>query len=76
MTMDCKYLAACPFFNDKMASIPLAADLYKSTYCKGGTFSQCARFMVREVCGKEGTPADLYPNEAERAEAILRSRRP
>ena len=73
--MDCKYLAACPFFNDKMATIPLAADLYKSHYCRD-VFSECARYMVRETCGKEGTPGDLYPNEIERAQEILRNYKP
>ncbi len=73
--MDCKYLAACIFFNDRMAAIPLAVDLYKANFCKGDS-SQCARFRVRDVCGAEGTPADLYPNEAERADQILSNYKP
>lgn len=73
--MDCDGLATCPFFNDKMATIPLAADLYKAKYCKGD-FSACARYMVKEAWGKESIPADLYPNETERAQEMLRGRKP
>jgi hypothetical protein len=73
--MDCDGLATCPFFNDKMAKIPLAVDLYKRSYCKGD-FSGCARYMVKQAFGKEPVPADLYPNEIERAREILRSRKP
>lgn len=73
--MDCKYLGACPFFNDQMPTIPLAVDLYKANFCKGNV-DGCARYVVREALGKDGVPDDLYPNEMELAQAILGSRAP
>jgi len=69
--MSCERLATCIFFNDQMATIPLAADLYKATFCKGD-FSACARYLVLDALGPEGVPADLFPNEAERAHEILK----
>ncbi len=65
---DCPRIAACPFFNDKMADVPAMAGMFKRKYCQGDN-SQCARWMVGSA-GKT-CPADLYPNQVDRAKAIL-----
>lgn len=68
---ECKRLAACPFFNDKMAHLPSTGELFKKHYCRA-EFAQCARYQVAEKLGKEKVPIDLYPNETERAQEILK----
>jgi hypothetical protein len=70
---DCKRLLTCPFFNDQMADMPSMANIIKQRYCRGDS-SQCARYMVAEVLGREGVPADLYPSQVDRAKAILEGR--
>jgi len=67
---ECVCLAGCPFFNDKMKGMEGVAELFKARYCMGDS-SLCARHMVFEKLGKPGVPADLYPNQLDRARAIL-----
>ena len=67
---DCTLLAKCIFFNDKMASMPAAAEVLKKKYCLKDS-STCARFMVCSALGREKVPADLFPNNTDRAKAIL-----
>ena len=67
---DCECLAACPFFNDKMADMPSMAGIYKNKYCKGD-FLSCARHMVFEALGKENVPKDMFPNQLNRAQKLL-----
>ncbi|HUI31294.1 MAG TPA: hypothetical protein VLX91_13880 [Candidatus Acidoferrales bacterium] len=71
---DCECLAGCPFFNDKMADMPGLTTLYKRSYCQGGEFAQCARYMVFKALGKPSVPADLFPNQVERAKALIGNR--
>ncbi|MGE3063540.1 MAG: hypothetical protein AB7T10_07910 [bacterium] len=67
---DCAHLVKCPFFNDRMQSMPATADIYKKRYCRGD-FNNCARFKVSKALGKENVPADLFPNQDERAKEII-----
>lgn len=67
---DCPSLAGCPFFNDKMADKPALADVYKFRYCKDNN-EACARWKVASTMGKEAVPADLFPNQVERADEII-----
>lgn len=69
---DCELLPGCLFFNDKMASMPAAADMMKSRYCHGNK-SNCARYMVYQKLGRPKVPPDLYPGDLERAKLILSS---
>lgn len=46
------------------------ADIYKRRYCLGD-HQNCARFTVFSRLGREAVPANLYPNQAEQARAIL-----
>ena len=65
---ECEKLHTCPFFSNKMANMPNAANLMKQTYCFGDTM-QCARYQVAKA-GIE-VPPNLFPNDRERAEQIL-----
>ncbi|WAM33035.1 hypothetical protein [Caldicellulosiruptor morganii] len=72
---ECPNLKTCPFFNDKMSNMPAIANIYKRRYCLGeGVGNEgCARWIVYSKLGKEYIPADLFPNQIERAEQILKS---
>ena len=67
---DCECLEKCPFLNDKMAERPATANLMKTQYCKGD-FVSCARHRVFKALGREAVPSDLFPSQADRADALL-----
>ena len=67
---DCECLAGCPFFHDKMESKPVLAELYKKKYCKGDS-AECARHRVFKALGKGRVPANLFPSQAEKVDAII-----
>jgi hypothetical protein len=67
---DCQCLGGCPFFNDKMQGMDGTASLFKRKYCQGSS-ANCARFMIFSKLGKPAVPADLFPNQIDRARAIL-----
>ena len=68
---NCEVLAGCIFFNDKMAGMPGMTELYKTSYCLGDN-SKCARYRVFKALGKGKVPADLYPNDHDKAERIIK----
>jgi hypothetical protein len=67
----CEKLDTCPFFGDKMKSVPAVAEMMKKYYCQK-EFARCARYKV----SRSGipVPGDLFPNEDDRAEQIIKSR--
>jgi len=67
---DCVKLPNCPFFHDKMASMPSMASIYKDRYCKGDN-SDCARYHVFKAMGPHDVPDDLFPNDVDRAKEII-----
>nr|WP_320133856.1 hypothetical protein [uncultured Holophaga sp.] len=67
---ECECLPRCPFFNDRMASMPAMAHLMKKNYCQGD-FLTCARHQVLLAKGSEAVPPDLFPNMSERAHKII-----
>jgi hypothetical protein len=67
---ECELLEKCPFFNDKMAKMPFAANSLKQIYCKSN-YSICARYMIAKSYGREYVPIDLFPNHERRAEEII-----
>ncbi len=67
---DCECLSGCPFFNDRMKGLESIKEMMKLKYCKGD-YSACARYMVFKSLGKPKVPADLIPNEVERAKALV-----
>ncbi len=68
--MDCLCLEKCPFFNDRMKNMPSMSEVLKQQFCKGDQ-SACARYMVFEALGREAVPPNLFPDETDRARAIL-----
>ena len=67
---ECELLSSCPFFQDKMANMPATAEMLKGRYCRKDN-SRCARFMVFKALGREKVPADLFPNQVEKAQEII-----
>ncbi len=70
---DCKNLPGCPFFNDRMQNMPGVAASYKKRFCQGDS-AECARFVVCEALGKAAVPADLFPNQIDRARSLVAAR--
>jgi hypothetical protein len=65
--VNCPKLSGCPFFHDKMANMPSAADVLKGKYCLND-YQQCAR---HQVSGAGVTvPGDLFPNHGHRVKAL------
>jgi hypothetical protein len=71
---ECQWLSTCPFFNDKMKGMPSTAELAKGRYCRDA-FGECARYMVRTARGKDYVPADMFPDQRERANELIVSAR-
>ena len=67
---DCTLLAGCPFFNDQMQGLQTVKEMMKQRYCREDN-STCARYMVFKVLGRPKVPADLTPNQTERARQII-----
>lgn len=67
---DCEVLSTCIFFNDKMANMPGTAAAFKKKYCQDDN-SACARYKVFKSLGKQKVPADLFPNQDDRARKII-----
>lgn len=65
----CERLEWCLFFNEQLDHLPRTAEELKNSYCLGDS-STCARYLV----GIAGVPVppDLFPNETDRVDAILR----
>jgi len=69
----CEIIETCIFFNEKMSSMPTAAEMMKKNYCLGDN-TKCARYMVFKALGREKVPVDLFPNQVERAESIINNK--
>jgi len=67
---ECECVGGCVFFNDKMTNMPQLAESMKKKYCMGDN-TQCARFMVFQKLGKPMVPADLFPNQMEKAKSVI-----
>ena len=67
---DCELINGCIFFNDKMQNMPATAEMLKNKFCRDQS-NQCARYMVFKTLGREQVPADLFPQQQDRAEEIL-----
>ncbi|MBU1172242.1 MAG: hypothetical protein KKD44_22015 [Proteobacteria bacterium] len=65
----CERLNTCSFFIDEM-KVESIANRFKSRYCLSCK-EACAIYMVYSSMGTGATPRDLYPNEYDRALAIL-----
>jgi hypothetical protein len=67
---NCELLGGCLFFNDKMATTPGTAAMYKKRYCIEDN-SKCARFLIASSMGRDKVPADLFPNQIQRVKKII-----
>jgi len=72
--VECTCLEACPFFHDRMKNMPSMAGVLKQLFCTGD-WKSCARCMVFSELGREAVPSDLFPDETDRANAILQAMR-
>jgi hypothetical protein len=68
---ECPRLSGCPFFNNKFKSMPAAAELAKKSYCRSSEHVGCARYIVAQAMGASAVPDNLYPDQAERAHAMI-----
>jgi hypothetical protein len=66
----CECLPKCIFFHDRMPNKPASAELLKKRFCLGDN-TMCARYQVRSARGPDGVPADLFPNQTDRAREFL-----
>lgn len=53
-----------------MANMPSTAAVYKKIYCEQD-YANCGRYMIFKAIGRENVPADLFPNQSDRAKAII-----
>ena len=67
----CEFLDACAFFNDRLATMPSTAELFKKNFCLG-EYEKCARYLVASKLGRENVPPDLFPNQLQRAQGLIR----
>ena len=54
-----------------MPNMPSTAAVYKKIYCEKD-FDNCARLMIVKAPGRGQVPKDLFPNQKERAEGIIK----
>jgi hypothetical protein len=68
--IECPRAATCLFFTGKMQNMPATTDLMKRRYCYDD-HAGCAIFMIGEKRGNDKIPADLFPNQHDRAVKLL-----
>jgi len=71
--VECPLIARCPFFSDRLVNMPAVANLAKNNYCRTSTHKDCARYRVASKIGSKHVPADLFPDQLVRVDAVLRS---
>lgn len=68
----CELMESCIFFNDQMANMPSTSAVYKKIYCEHD-WATCGRYMIFKAIGREKVPLDLFPNQSDRATALIKS---
>lgn len=68
---ECELLQRCSFIQGRINSTPATLEIFRDRYCKR-EFALCARFRVFRARGIESVPKALFPNQSEKAEAILK----
>ncbi len=56
-----------------MANMPKAADVYKRRFCQEKNL-KCARWMVRTALGPQNVPDNLFPNQADIANELIKGK--
>lgn len=67
----CEQIEECPFYNELMIEQPVMTGLYKVYYCLCEDHVKCARYMVRQALGDDRVPGNLYPNQKDKAQALI-----
>lgn len=70
--MNCEYLSACPFYNDRMPMDRGIGLIYKKKYCLGNQ-EFCARYVVMNELGQSHVSDALYPNMLDMARQIIKN---
>lgn len=68
---DCELLDQCRFFNGQTVEMPSTVTALKAKYCKGGSYSNCTRYIISQEIGREKVPEDLFPNQHDRLPEFL-----
>lgn len=71
---DCEFASRCPFFNNQLAAMPVLAEWLKRIYCRN-RYPECARYMVRQALGPDKVPKNLFPDDHQRADLLMRDGR-
>ena len=66
----CDKIETCKFFQAAMKEMPTVAEMMKQRYCHGD-FDSCSRMTVFNELGREHVPANLAPNDPQRAREII-----
>jgi hypothetical protein len=67
---DCEHMDACDFFKDNIKNAPRDAPIMRVRYCMGDR-TGCARYRVYQALGKGHAPHDLFPDQTDRAMALI-----
>lgn len=67
---ECELTPGCIFFNNKMKDMPGTSNILKDTYCRRD-FQDCAGFQVAQALGRPKVPPDLYPQQSDKAKALI-----
>ena len=67
----CEKHGDCPFYQNKMMCSSDVFDKNKELYCKN-TFEICARYKVSVQLGDHYIPIDMFPDETDRAESLIK----
>ena len=68
----CELTETCIFFNDQMSGMPSTAAAFKKLYCEQD-FDTCGRYMIFRAIGREHVPNDLFPNQTDRAQKLIKT---
>jgi hypothetical protein len=67
---ECELSNDCESFYEKLSYMQSTARLMKGAYCKWN-HSECARYMVYKMHGKDKVPIDLYPSDLDGAKKLV-----
>lgn len=67
---ECEWLADCTFFDERLSDMPAMSFVFKEKYCRGD-WSLCARHRVASKYGRDSVPAELFPNQSDKAERFI-----
>jgi hypothetical protein len=68
---ECPHLSKCLFFNNRLRNMPAVAEMAKTSYCRGH-HETCARFIASNALGPGIVSDDLFPDQTDRVQEILR----